>query len=489
MKTDFTRVILGLSGPITFAIIQCLPAPVGLENDAQAVLAITAWMAVWWVTEAVPLAVTSLLPILLFPLLHVMKLDQAVQAYSHKYIFLYMGGFMLAIAIERWNLHKRMALMIISGIGTNISSIILGFMLATAILSMWISNTATSVMMLPIGMAIVQQFNQEKSNTGLAFGKALMLAIAYSASIGGFATLIGTPPNLVLASVFEQVYDIQLSFWDWMKFGVPVSFSLLFICWLSLTRFVFDFRGIKLGDGKEGIAKMLHSLGNLSADEKAVMLVFLLTAFGWICRSYLQQWLPMLDDAHIALFGAIILFLIPSKSEKRALLTWDEAVKLPWGIILLFGGGIALARGFEVSGMSDWIATGMSSGRGFSILIVVFILVLGINFLTEITSNLATTAMFLPVLAPMAYTLDVHPYLLMVPVAMAASCAFMLPVATPPNAVVMGSGYLKIKDMMRAGLWLNLISVLIITISCYYLLELVWGFDPLRFPVGFQKPE
>lgn len=473
-------------GPLLFIITLAFFRPAGLSPEGIAVLASTLWIATWWITEALPIEVTSFLPIILFPLTGALKLSETTASYGHKYIFLYLGGFIIAIAIEKWNLHKRIALNIISIIGTNVSKMILGFMLATAFLSMWISNTATSVMMLPIGMAIVAQLKDNpitKADENQIFGKALMLAIAYSASIGGIATLIGTPPNLVLAGVISEVYDIELTFGTWFIFGLPISLILLAICWIYLTRVAFSFKDKEFPGGRAEINRQLSKLGSISYEEKLVLAVFVSAAFMWISRSFLiQRFLPAMDDSIIAMLCAIIIFLLPTKRRDRKLLEWSEAIKLPWGILFLFGGGMALAAGFQSSGLAQWIGNQMTSLQGVSIIILILVLVTAVNFLTEVTSNLATTAMLLPILAPMALNIDVHPYLLLVAATVAASCAFMLPVATPPNAVVFGSGYLRIPDMVKAGIWLNLISIILISLFVYFILPLVWGFQLTPFP-------
>lgn len=475
-----------LLGPLLFVLILFFFKPEGLSPQARAVLASTAWIAVWWITEAIPIAVTALLPIVLFPLSGALDLNTTTSAFGHKYIFLYMGGFIIAIAIEKWNLHKRIALNIINFIGSDVKKIILGFMVATAFLSMWISNTATSVMMLPIGIAIITQL-KDNPNTiedeNLLFGKALMLSIAYSASIGGIATLIGTPPNLVLAGVVLDTYNYEITFLQWFMFGFPISLLLLFICWKYLTNYAFKFKQNEFPGGKQEIKRLLKSLGSISYEEKMVAFVFGLTAFFWITRSLLfDKILPQLDDTIIAIVFAIVLFLIPSKDKKEKLMSWDDAIKLPWGIILLFGGGMALANGFESSGLAQWIGGQMTSFAGITTILLILLLIATVNFLTEITSNLATTAMLLPVLAPMALTVDIHPFILMVAAAVAASCAFMLPVATPPNAVVFGSGYLRIPDMVSKGIVMNLISIILLTLFVYFLLPVLWGITVEGFP-------
>lgn len=483
---------IGLAlGPIAFVLILLLVSPSELSPAAIAVLACTAWIAIWWITDCIPLAVTSLLPIVLFPLTEGLALAETTAPYGHKYVFLYIGGFIVAIAIERWNLHRRISLIIISIIGTHLKGVILGFMVATAFMSMWISNTATSVMMLPIGMAIVSQYRDHPDtpeDENATFGKALMLAIAYSASIGGMATLIGTPPNLVLAAMLQEIYGIEIEFAQWFLFGLPLSMILLLICWWYITSVAFTFPQDSFPDGRQEIKRQVKALGPMSYEEKAVLTVFCLTAAAWIGRPVLNHVLPALDDTIIAVVAAVSLFLIPaSASLKRAILTWEEAVRLPWGILLLFGGGLALAAGFKSSGLADFLGGQLSLLDGVAPLLVLIVIVASVNFLTELTSNLATTAMILPILAPLALAIDVHPYILMIGAAVAASCAFMLPVATPPNAVVFGSGYLKIPDMVRVGIIMNLISIVCLSIVVYYVLPLLWDFEVSTFPASFRR--
>lgn len=474
-----------LSGPLAFILVLFFFQPEGLNPEAKAILASTIWIAIWWITEAIPIAVTALLPIILFPLTGGLDLTQTTTSFGHKYVFLYVGGFIIAIAIQKWNLHKRIALNIIRIIGTNVIKIILGFMVATAFMSMWISNTATAVMMLPIAMAIVAQLKDNpntKEDENEIFGKALMLGIAYSASIGGVSTLIGTPPNLVLAGVVEETFGYEITFSEWFKFGFPISIILLFICWKYITGIAFKFKQKDFPGGRQEINNQLKLIGKISYEEKLISIVFSLTAFAWVTRDYLLKILiPVIDDTIIAMVSAIIIFLLPTKDGKRRLLNWDEAVKLPWGILLLFGGGMALAAGFKESGLALWIGNQMTLLDGVSLFLLVFILITSVNFLTEITSNLATTAMLLPILYPMAINIDVHPFILMVSTTVAASCAFMLPVATPPNAVVFGSGYLRIPDMVKIGIWMNIISIILLTFFVFYLLPFLWNFDPMSF--------
>lgn len=465
-------------GPIMFIVILLFFHPEGLNKEANAVLASAIWIAIWWITEALDIAVTALLPIVLFPLSGGLTLTQTTASYGHKYIFLFIGGFVLAIAIEKWSLHKRIALTIIRIVGTNVVHIILGFMVATAFLSMWISNTATTVMILPVGMAIVLQLKDNPdtvANENLIFGKALMLAIAYSASIGGMATLIGTPPNLVLAGVVQESYGIEITFSQWFSFGFPISLLFLSIAYFYLTRVAFKFKQKEFPGGSIEIKRQLKALGEISFEEKMIFAVFILTAFAWITRSFLlKQFIPAIDDTIIAMCSAFLLFLLPSSKKGIPILNWNDATKLPWGILLLFGGGMALALGFESSGLALWIGEQLKSLETIPLILLLLILITAVNFITEITSNLATTAMLLPVLVSLASAIGVHPYFLLVGATVAASCAFMLPVATPPNAVVFGSGYLKIEDMVKKGFWMNIISIVLLTLIVYYILPLLW---------------
>jgi sodium-dependent dicarboxylate transporter 2/3/5 len=466
-------------GPLVFVLIQYFFKPEGLSPQGIAVLACTLWIAIWWITEAIPIAVTSMLPVILFPLTGAMSIHDTTSSFGDKYIFLYIGGFILSIAIEKWSLHKRIALNIINAIGTNSSSIVLGFMIATGFLSMWISNTATAVMMMPIGLAIVKQFEDHpdtQENENLIFGKALMLAIAYSASIGGIGTLIGTPPNVIFAGVIQKFYHVEISFMQWFKIGFPVAVVLMAFCWFYLVKVAFKLDKQSFPGGKAEIQRQLQKLGEIKFEEKAIFIVFVLTALAWITRSFiLSKLIPGIDDTIIAMVAAVILFLIPSKKDKgQLLLTWKEAERLPWGILLLFGGGLAIAGGFESTGLASWIGNQITIFQGVTLLVLLIIIVTMVNFLTEITSNLATTAMLLPVLVPVAAVLNESPYVLMVGATLAASCAFMLPVATPPNAVVFGSGYLRIPDMIRKGFVMNIFSIVIIVFFVYFVVPHLW---------------
>lgn len=466
-------------GPLLFVLIHLFFEGDGLSDQGRDLLAATVWIGIWWVLEVLPIAATALLPIILFPLLDTISLGDTTASYGHKYVFLYMGGFMLAVAIERWNLHRRIALNIIKLIGTNMYTIVLGFMVATAFLSMWISNTATTVMVMPMAVSIIKQLKDNpitpQDENGI-FGKMLMLAIAYSASIGGMATLIGTPPNLVFAGFVQKTYGVDVSFWQWMKFGLPVATILLVLAWLYLTRVAYPLRQGRFPGGKEEIDRLLNELGPIGKEERIVFGVFVLTAFCWITRSFLlQHFIPAIDDTIIAIASAVVLFALPTGKGKGSILRWEEAVQIPWGIILLFGGGMAIAKGFEDTGLASYIGAQMAFFDGLPLLVLLLLVITCINFLTEVTSNLATTAMMLPVLAPLALTLGIDPFVMMVACTSAASCAFMLPVATPPNAVVFGSGYLRIPDMVRSGFFMNLVSIVVLALFIYFLLPLFWN--------------
>ena len=477
-------------GPLLFFLIILFFSPEGLSKEAVGVLAGTVWIAIWWITEAIPIPATSLLPIILFPVTGALQSGDVTSAYGDGTIFLFMGGFIIAIAMEKWNLHKRIAMNIILLIGTSTERIVLGFMLATGFLSMWISNTATAMMMLPIGTAVIYQVNEslkkEGANRTGHFSKVIMLGIAYSASIGGLGTLIGTPPNTIFAAVVKQLYGIDFSFAKWMLFGVPLAAVLLIVMWWYLIKVAFPLKIKELPGGREIVEKENRSLGRISFEEKLVLTVFTVTALCWITRSFLlNQWIPALDDTIIAMTGALVLFLLPGRKEAR-LINWEDAKKLPWGILLLFGGGLAIAKGFKETGLAEWIGKQLTVLDGVSFIIILAAVTTFVIFLTEITSNTATATMMFPIMAALAAALDVHPYSLMVAAGLAASCAFMLPVATPPNAVVFGSGYIKMGDMVKAGVWLNLISIVFITLLIYFVMPLVWGVDLGAFPENLK---
>lgn len=493
-----TPQLIGLFlGPLLFVLTLLFFNPDGLPPEAKAILASTLWIATWWITEAIPIPATSLLPIVLFPMTGGLDVGATTSAYGNDTIFLFMGGFMIALTMEKWNLHRRIALTIISLIGTNTDRIVLGFMIATGFLSMWISNTATAMMMVPIGLAIIFQVKEalkdddtiDTSQENFGFGKALMLGIAYSASLGGIATLIGTPPNTLLAGAVNEIYGIEITFAQWMLFGVPLAWTFIFITWFYLIKVAYPLKLKQLPGGNAVIREEKTKLGAASYEEKAVFTVFVLVALAWISRSFLlDAFAPNLEmtDAMVGLIAAFVLFIIPAKNRQGDhLLDWATAVKLPWGILLLFGGGLAIAAGFTSSGLSEWIGGQLTALQGVNVLLVVLVVAALVLFLTEITSNTATASMMFPIMASLAAALAIHPYALMVTAAIAASCAFMLPVATPPNAVVFGSGYLRIPDMAKAGFLLNVFGIFFVALAVFYYLPLVWGIDLMSIPDRF----
>ena len=449
-----------------------------MSSSGYRLLAITAWMAIWWIAEVIPIAVTALLPILLFPSAEILTIQDTGANYGHKYIFLFIGGFMLANAIQKWQLHRRIALNIILQLGGSTAKIILGFMLATAFLSMWISNTATTVMMLPIALSVIAQLNDHpdtKENENKIFGKALMLGVAYSASAGGIATLIGTPPNLIFAGFVQDQFNIEISFFDWLLVGLPISIILLGFIWVFLTKYAFKLQKTGFPGGKKEIQSLLSEMGPISNEEKKILIVFTLTILCWIFRKYtINILVPKFDDSMIAIASALILFIIPSSKKNKPLMKWEDAVTIPWGILILFGGGLSIAKAFQKTGLDNWIGEQFEIISFSNSLIVLLIIIAAVNFLTEITSNMATTAMLLPVMIPVASLLNIHPYLLLVGTTLAASCAFMLPVATPPNAVVFGSKMLKISDMVKTGIFINVFSIILILIMVYFGLPIIW---------------
>ena len=490
IQSSSLRNRLGLiSGPLLFFILLLMPISDGLSAEGQAVLATTVWMAIWWISEAAPLAVTALLPVVLFPVTGGLEAAATTSAFGQPIIFLFLGGFVIALAMEQWNLHRRIAISIVLSVGDNPARMILGFMLATALLSMWISNTATALMMMPIGTAIIQQFREgAASDQSERFGKMLMLSIAYSASIGGMATLIGTPTNAIFVAIVKQLFDVEISFAKWMLIVLPISSLLLGVCWYYLTKITYPIQLHHLGGGKEEIRRMQDELGPMSREEKYVLAVFTLTAICWITRSLLLvRLLPGLNDTAIAIAGGIALFLIPARTRQSPMLmTWKDTTQLPWGILLLFGSGLTIAAGFRSSGLAQWIGEQLTAIGTIELLLIILIVVAMINFLTEITSNVATASVMLPILASLSVAIGVHPYGMMLGACVAASCAFMLPVATPPNAVVFGSGLVTIRDMSRTGLWMNLISVVLLTLFVYYLFPLIWDIDLQVLPDAFR---
>ena len=478
--TDTSRLGLYL-GFILFLIVLLLPAPDGLDPAAWKTAAVALLMAAWWISEAIPIAATALIPIVLFPVLDISPIADATTPFANPLIFLFMGGFIIAIAMQRWNLHKRIALNIVNVVGVKPSSIIIGFIIASAFLSMWVSNTATALMMLPIAVSILQ-FVENKSDDGkhvvTNFEIVLLLSIAYACNIGGIGTLIGTPPNALLAAFMLENYGVEISFAQWMLIGVPLVLLMLPIMYILLSRFIFPIKMKELPGGRSIILNQLKELGSITTPELRVAIIFTTTALLWIFRPLISEIIPGLSDAGIAITAGVVLFIVPNgKSSGGNLLQWNNLRDLPWGILILFGGGLSLASAISSTGLAAWIGEGVSGLDALSIIFLLFVVIMIVVFLTEITSNTATAAAFLPILASSAIGIGQNPYLFVVPAAIAASCAFMLPVATPPNAIIYGSGKVSIPQMAKAGLWLNIIVSVILTLACYTLFAYVFGIE------------
>jgi solute carrier family 13 (sodium-dependent dicarboxylate transporter), member 2/3/5 len=476
------RQLVGLYlGPAVFFLIMALPAPAAMTMPAWRTAAAGLLIATWWVTEAVPIPATALLPVILFPLLGIVPIAEATAPYAHPIIFLFLGGFIIALAMQRWELHRRIAYTVVMALGTQPHRLVLGFMMATAFLSMWVSNTATAVMMLPIGLSVIHLVGPHpgggepgQSN----FGTSLMLGIAYAASVGGLATLIGTPPNALLAGFMSTAYGVEIGFARWLLVGLPLSTIALPLVWIFLTRVAFPIRIRSIPGGRERLAREVIELGPVSFAERRVGLVFALTAVAWVTRPLLDPLVPGLSDTSIAIAAALIMFLIPAGGDGnsgRFILDWETAARLPWGVLLLFGGGLSLAHAVTATGLAEYIGTSLAGLVAWPTLLLVIVVTLVIIFLTELTSNTATAAAFLPVLAPLAVALGENPFVLVVPAALAASCAFMMPVATPPNAIVYGSGYITIPQMARAGIGLNLLFTALITLVVYTAVLWIFG--------------
>jgi len=474
------RNVVGLLlGPLLFVLLLLSPLPEGMTPQGLRVAAVAVLMAVWWVTEAIPIPATALLPIALFPLLGVLSGSDVTRAYGNHLIYLFLGGFLIAVTMQKWNLHHRIALYTIRLVGVTPQRIVLGFMLATAFLSMWISNTAATMMMVTIAMAVTGEIeHDDKHRPGeFWFGTVLMLGIGYAASIGGVATLIGTPPNAIFAGVLEKTYGVSIGFLDWMVFALPLSLVMLFMVWFYLARVLFSRADMHLPGSKALIREQIHRLGPMSRQEKLVAAVFCVVALLWVLRGiYQPPGLSMVKDSTIAIAGAILLFLIPVNLKKgEFLLDWKTAVTIPWDIIVLFGGGFALAQGFGESGLTRWLAEQLTGLQGANVILVIAAVALLVVFLTEVTSNTATASLLLPVMGALASAIGMNPLGLMVTAVIAASFAFMLPVATPPNAIVFSSRYISIAQMAAAGFRLNLIGVVVITGFVYLLLPYAWG--------------
>jgi solute carrier family 13 (sodium-dependent dicarboxylate transporter), member 2/3/5 len=479
------RRFLGLVlGPALLLTTIIVPAPTGMSDEAWRVAGVGLLMAVWWVMESIPIPATALLPIVLLPVLSVSTVEQATAPFANPVIFLFLGGFMIAQAMQRWELHRRLAFAIIDRTGTAPLRLVAGFMAAAAFLSMWVSNTAVAVMMLPIGVSVIQVIGGEQKEPGVppgdpAFAVALLLGIAYGSSIGGTATLIGTPPNALLAGFLQQEFGLDIGFGRWLLVGLPVALILLPIAWFLLTRVAFPVDPAGKDLPSDVLASFRASLGPRSRAETRVAWVFGATALAWILRPILETWLPGLSDAGIAIAATLALFLLPSGSGRAgAILNWDWAKRIPWDVLLLFGGGLSLAGAISSSGLAEWIGTSLQAVGALPILALMFLVTILLIFLTELTSNTASAAAFIPILAGLALVIGAEPLLLIVPATLAASCAFMLPVATPPNAIVFGSTFIRMGHMVKAGILLNIVAALLLPLITFVMLNILFGALP-----------
>lgn len=483
-------------GPATFVLIMLFFQPENLAYEGKATLAIVSWMAVWWMTEAVPIPLTALLPIVLFPLTGGLDLAAITSSYASETIFLFLGGFMIALAMEKWNLHLRIALKIISIVGHSTDRMILGFMIATVFLSMWISTTATVMMMLPMGLAIMSKFSNLLTESKLdiiedretiisRFKKSLMLAIGYSSLAGGLSTIIGSPPNLIFAAYMKETHGIDISFLDWMLFGLPMTIIITAMAYVLLTKVLFPTKVKEIPGGNEMIRRELKDLGPMSREEKMVVSVFAITALAWMTRSFILQ--PYISenitDTIIAMIATFALFILPAK-KGGTILNWETTKNLPWGILILFGGGLAIAAGFTNTGLTEWIGLQLTVISELPLFLIVLTVVFLVIILTEVTSNTATATMLIPIMGALALAVEVHPLALLMGTTIAASCAFMFPVASPPNAIVFSTGVLKIPDMVKAGFWLSIGSTIVITVLIYWYLPIIWNFDISNVPLG-----
>ena len=462
-------------GIISFLLVLFLPNPEGLSSEGRITAAVFLLMGIWWAFEAIPLQVTALMPLILFPLLNVEEIAVISREYMNKVQFLFAGGFIIALAIQKWGLHKRVALNILKFSGLNSQGIVASFMVASAVLSMWVMNTSTAIMLLPVGISVIKVINDTVNditdNQKFNFQLCLLLGIAYAASVGGIATPIGTSPNGVLIQFASNNYDYDIGFANWISIGLPITLGLGPIIWIFLTRIIFPVNFSATQESKDKLNSMLKELGPMSNEEKKVIVVFLITAFFWIFRQLIDNLpgLALLDDSVIAISGAVSLFFIKERTNKNKLLIWDDVQNgFPWGLIFLFGGGMALAYVVNDSGLALWLASLIPSETYFWIILLTVIVM--VVLLTELTSNLTTTITFLPVVASVGLNMGIDPLLLILPLTISASCAFMLPVATPPNSIVYASNLIPIQKMVRAGIFINISSILYVFIISYFLI-------------------
>jgi sodium-dependent dicarboxylate transporter 2/3/5 len=469
--------------PDAYPGVRGEPITLGLEARATAALAV--WMATWWLTEAIPVYATALLPLAVLPLTGAATIKQVAAPYGHEVIFLFLGGFILALAIERWELHRRLALAVLGRIGTRPTRIVGGFMAIAAFTSMWVTNTATTIMLLPVALSVIRLVSEEESGDGQPdnFAVCLLLSIAYAASIGGIATIVGTAPNAFVVGFIENEFGREISFVRWMAFGVPVTLTFLPLAWWLLARKIYPVDRSPREQVAREMSRLHRASGPLDSAQKRTLLVAVLTATAWILRPVLNELtiggfnpLAGLTDPGIAVISALALFVIPCGTRRKVfLMDWTHAVRLPWGLLILFGGGLSLAAALASTGVSDYLGSRAVGLGALPAPLIIGLVTASMIFLTELTSNTATTATVVPILAALSASLGLEPLLLVVPAAIAASCAFMLPVATPPNAIVFGSGLVTIPQMSRAGLWLNIAGIILVTLMVYMVMVPVLG--------------
>ena len=470
-------------GPTIFTIMLILgDYQASMSVSAWRAAAVAIWMAIWWATEAIPVAATALLPLILFDALGLATLKESAAPYANPIIYLFLGAFILALGVQRWGLHQRIALMILIRTGTDGRRLVGGFMLIAALLSMWMTNTSTTMMLLPIVLSVIAVIFQQDAviskKDAQDFQVAMVLGLAYAATIGGMATLVGTPPNALLAAFLEDQYAIQISFFDWLFVGIPLSATLLLSAWLLLTRVVYHVNIAENEQTQNHLAELYSQMGSMTKAEKRVALIFLFVILGWMLRRPISDWtaISSLSDTSIALAGALAMFLVPSSDRQQPqLLVWDDLRQLPWGVLILFGGGLSLASVIAASGLAQFLGESLAPLNALGLGVMILGATALVILLTELTSNLATTATLLPIIGAMAIESGIDPMVLCVPVTLAASCAFMLPVATAPNAIVFSSTYVSIPQMARAGWYLNGLGMLVLTALALWWAPVVFG--------------
>ena len=470
-----------LLGPLALALTFLFEAPEGLSEGGWKTLGAALLMATWWITEPIPIAATALLPLVLFPLLGLGSIKEVAAPYANPLVFLFLGGFLIALAMQRWNLHKRLAINLIRALGTRPTRVIAGFLLTGALTSMWVSNTATAMMMLPIAASVVALVATGERSSHQNLGPALMLAVAYGATTGGMATLIGTPPNALLAGYMGKIYDVDIGFGQWMLIGLPVTFLTLPVVYFVLTRISFRLSNQEIPGMKALLEHEKQQLGSFGTGEKVVAGVFVSTALCWIFRPWIAASIPMISDTTIAIGGALALFCIPIEPRKGVFaLNWEATKDLPWGVLLLFGGGLSLAGMISEHQLSEYLGNLTTGLGGLPVILIVALICFGILMLTELTSNTGTAATFIPIIAAVAISLEQNPLLFLVPTALAANCSYMMPVGTPPNAIVFGSGLITLPQMAKAGLLLNILLVPIVV-------AVLWIIGPYVFDIQMNS--